>query len=46
MEELSRVLSFLVDSRNYFFGAIFNLADAYISVAVVYLLIYQNKFFK
>ena len=39
-------LSFLVDSRNYFFGAIFNLADAYISVAVVYLLIFQYKFFK
>lgn len=33
-------LSFLVDSNNYFFGAIFNLADAYISVAVVVLLIY------
>lgn len=41
-----RWLSFLVDSRNYFFGAIFNLADAYISVAVVYLLIFQYKFFK
>lgn len=39
-------LGFLVDSRNYFFGAIFNLADAYISVAVVYLLIFQYKFFK
>ena len=39
-------LNFLVDSRNYFFGAIFNLADAYISVAVVYLLIFQYKFFK
>ena len=39
-------LSFLVDSHNYFFGAIFNLADAYISVAVVYLLIFQYKFFK
>lgn len=38
-------LSFLVDSNNYFFGAIFNLADAYISVAVVYLLIFQYKFF-
>ncbi len=33
-------LDFLVDSRNYFFGAVFNLADAYISVAVVYLLIF------
>lgn len=40
-----RVLSFLVDSNNYFFGAIFNLADAYISVAVVYLLVFQYKFF-
>ncbi len=39
-------LSFLVDSRGYFFGAIFNLADAYISVAVVYMLIFQYKFFK
>ena len=39
-------LSFLVDSHNYFFGAIFNLADAYISVAVVYLLLFQYKFFK
>ena len=29
-----RFLSFLVDSNNYFFGAIFNLADAYISIAV------------
>ena len=39
-------LSFLVDSPNYLFGAIFNLADAYISVAVVYLLIFQYKFFR
>ena len=39
-------LSFLVDSNNYFFGAIFNLADAYISVAVVYMLIFQYRFFK
>lgn len=31
-------LRFLVDYNNYFFGAIFNLADAYISVAVVILL--------
>ena len=37
---------FLVDSNNYFFGAVFNLADAYISVAVVYLLLFQYKFFK
>ena len=40
-----RILRFLVDSNNYFFGAIFNLADAYISVAVVYLLLFQYKYF-
>lgn len=39
-----RILSFLVDSNNYFFGAIFNLADAYITIAVVYLLLFQFKF--
>ena len=38
-------LSFLVDSNKYFFGAIFNLADAYISVALVYLLIFHSRFF-
>ena len=38
-------LSFLVDHNNYFFGAIFNLADAYISCAVVYLLIFHYRFF-
>lgn len=38
-------LGFLVDSNNYFFGAIFNLADAYISIAVVYLLIFHFRFF-
>ncbi len=38
-------LHFLVDSRNYFFGAIFNLADAYISVATVYLLLFQYRYF-
>lgn len=38
-------LRFLVDSNNYFFGAIFNLADAYISVAVVYLILFQYKYF-
>lgn len=38
-------LRFLVDSNNYFFGAIFNLADAYISIAVIYLLLFQYKFF-
>lgn len=43
---IPRWLSFLVDSRNYFFGAIFNLADAYISVAVVYLILFQYRFFK
>jgi len=37
-------LKFLVGSNNYFFGAIFNLADSYISIAVVYLLIFQYKF--
>ena len=40
-----RFLHFLVDSNNYFFGAIFNLADAYISVSVIYLLLFQYKFF-
>ena len=40
-----RMLRFLVDSENYFFGAIFNLADAYISVAVIYLLLFQYRFF-
>ena len=39
------VLRFLVDSNKYFFGAIFNLADAYISVALVYLLIFHCRFF-
>ena len=39
-------LSFLFDSRGYFFGPVFNLADAYISVAVVYLLAFQYKTFK
>lgn len=39
-------LSFLVDGNNYFFGAVFNLADAYISVAVVYLLLFHHKFFQ
>ena len=34
-------LSFLVDHNNYFFGPIFNLADAYISCAVVYLVIFH-----
>lgn len=39
-----RILDFLVDRNNYFFGAIFNLADAYISVAVVYLLLFHYRF--
>ena len=39
-------LSFLVDYNNYFFGAIFNLADAYISCAGVYLLIFHYRFFQ
>ena len=39
-----RFLHFLVDSNNYYFGAIFNLADVYISVAAVYLLVFQYKF--
>ena len=38
-------LDFLVDRNNYFFGAIFNLADAYISVAAFYLILFQGKFF-
>lgn len=29
-----------------FFSAIFNLADSYISVALIYLIIFQRKFFK
>ena len=39
-------LDFLVDYNNYFFGAIFNLADAYISCALVYLIIFQYRFFQ
>lgn len=38
-------LGFLVGHDGYFFGAVFNVADAYISCAVVYLLIFQYKFF-
>lgn len=44
-ENVPRLLEFLVDRNNYFFGAVFNLADAYISVAVVYLLVFQFRFF-
>lgn len=36
-------LDFLVGYDGYFFGAIFNVADCYISVAVVYLLLFHNK---
>ena len=39
-------LSFLFNGEGYFFGPVFNLADSYISVAVVYMLIFQYKFFK
>ena len=39
-------LGFLFDGNGYFFGPVFNLADAYISVAVVYLLFFKYKFFK
>ncbi|MBO5018800.1 MAG: signal peptidase II [Alistipes sp.] len=45
-ENCPEFLNFLVGHDGYFFGAIFNCADAYISVAVVYLLIFQYKFFK
>ena len=45
-ENCPSFLDFLVGGDGYFFGAIFNVADAYISVAVVYLLIFQYKFFK
>ncbi len=45
-ESVPRWLSFLVDDNYYFFGPIFNLADTYISVAVIYLLIFHHKFFK
>ena len=45
-ESCPSFLSFLVGGDGYFFGAVFNVADAYISCAVVYLLIFQYKFFK
>ena len=38
-------LRFLLDHNNYFFGPIFNLADAYISVAVAYLVVFQYRYF-
>ncbi len=40
-----RFLSFLVDGNNYFFGAIFNLADSYISVGVVLFLLFGHQHF-
>ena len=45
-ESVPRWLSFLVDGEGYFFGPVFNLADSYISVAVVYLALFQHKVFK
>ncbi|MBQ4500014.1 MAG: signal peptidase II [Alistipes sp.] len=45
-ESVPSFLDFLVGADGYFFGAVFNVADAYISVAVVYLLLFQYKFFK
>ena len=45
-ENCPAFLDFLVGGDGYFFGAVFNIADSYISVAVVYLLIFQYKFFK
>ena len=38
-------LDFLVDHNNYFFGAIFNLADSYICVAAGYMILFQWKAF-
>ena len=45
-ENCPSFLSFLVGQDGYFFGAVFNVADAYISIAVVYLLLFHYKFFK
>lgn len=45
-ENCPEFLEFLVGRDGYFFGAVFNVADAYISIAVVYLLIFHYKFFK
>ncbi len=39
-------LSFLVDGDNYFFGAIFNLADSYITVGVVLFLLFGAKHYE
>ena len=45
-ESCPNFLRFLVGGDGYFFGAVFNVADAYISCAVVYLLVFHYKFFK
>ncbi|MFI3331808.1 MAG: signal peptidase II [Rikenellaceae bacterium] len=45
-EGVPSFLSFLVDSNNYFFGAIFNLADSYISVGAVLLLLFGIQHFE
>ena len=45
-ESCPSFLRFLVGGDGYFFGAVFNVADAYISCAVVYLLAFHYKFFK
>ena len=45
-ENCPSFLSFLVGQDGYFFGAVFNVADSYISIAVVYLLLFHYKFFK
>ena len=45
-ESVPSFLDFLVGADGYFFGAVFNVADSYITVAVVYLLLFHYKFFK
>lgn len=45
-QNVPSMLRFLVSSDGYFFGAVFNVADAYISVAVIYLILFHYKFFK
>ena len=45
-ENCPSFLSFLVGQDGYFFGAVFNVADSYISIAVVYLLLFHYKFFQ
>lgn len=45
-ENCPALLDFLVGADGYFFGAVFNVADSYITVAVVYLLLFHYKFFK